>query len=624
MAEGPWDTRRQTRARRILKRAWERPSDGFIDFFLPLRAGEELSVAGCVDIRVVRGQVQVWGARLQPSQAFQRIVAPPWGALPRLFGEASGKEECAADDEDIDVREFLAQHSWPIVMCARLVTRPSSCNIGEGDSQDTDLREELRSAFLLGEERPRLCAHQSWPSLSQNFLALRGSATAADSAWQPQVLLVVGAKNVGKSTCCRYFVNTLLSAVGEVFFLETDLGQPELTPPGLISLHRICAPLLNFSQAAQPDERNKCLVSLFVGGTTPAVHPILYARSVRAAVDAYVEVCQKHPGPSPPPPLVVNSHGWLTGLGLELVHAVLRAVRPQLVIRIGGTVVALEEDSAADDSGFTLKRKRSLLARCGPLTQGLLEASARAEEEAPSVLVDVESIAKSSSSTVRPRSVREPLAGELRWLRFAAYFRGDMDPCKPPMGFPLRSFFEPLPRTRLPLRRLRFGLVHGPLPPGEIEATFTGTIVALCSLRSISAAGVAHPCVSEDDREIGHHPEGTCPVVELGEDVVARCVALAFVHAFDTTCNELVVYVAGPPAALESVDCVLRGDIQWEPHSVRGQQVVVEHATSLGASPMQPFCSSWVLEGLAVGARAPTTRTNLKRRRLEGRPKVAA
>mmetsp|Transcript_65900 Transcript_65900/g.213200 ORF Transcript_65900/g.213200 Transcript_65900/m.213200 type:complete len:621 (+) Transcript_65900:66-1928(+) len=620
MAERPWDARRQARARRILKRAWERPSDGFVDFFLPLRAGEELSVAGCVDIRVVRGQVQVWGACLQPSRAFQRIVAPPWGALPRLFGEASGKEECAADDEDIDVREFLAQHSWPIVMCARLVTRPSSCNIGEGDSQDTDLREELRSAFLLGEERPRLCAHQSWPSLSQNFLALRGSATAADSAWQPQVLLVVGAKNVGKSTCCRYFVNTLLSAVGEVFFLETDLGQPELTPPGLISLHRICAPLLNFSPAAQPDERNKCLVSLFVGGTTPAVHPILYARSVRAAVDAYVEVCQKHPGPSPPPPLVVNSHGWLTGLGLELVHAVLRAVRPQLVIRIGGTVVALEEDSAADDSGFTLKRKRSLLARCGPLTQGLLEASARAEEEAPSVLVDVESIAKSSSSTVRPRSVREPLAGELRWLRFAAYFRGDMDPCRPPMGSPLRSFFEPLPRTRLPLSRLSFGLVHGPLPPGEIEATFTSTIVALCSLRSFGT----DLFVSEDNREIGHHADGTLPVVVLGEDVVARCVAMAFVHAFDTTCNELVVYVAGPPAAVESVDSVLRGDIQWEPHSIRGQQVVVEHATSRGASPMQPFCSSWVLEGLAIGARAPTTRTNLKRRRLEGRPKGAA
>mmetsp|Transcript_65901 Transcript_65901/g.213210 ORF Transcript_65901/g.213210 Transcript_65901/m.213210 type:complete len:625 (+) Transcript_65901:66-1940(+) len=624
MAERPWDARRQARARRILKRAWERPSDGFVDFFLPLRAGEELSVAGCVDIRVVRGQVQVWGACLQPSRAFQRIVAPAWGALPRLRGEASGTEACAAADEDTDVHEFLSQRSWPIVICARLVSRPSSVNIGVGDSQETDLREALRAAFLLGEERPRLCTHRSWPSLLQNFLALRGNVTAEGSAWQPQVLLVVGAKNVGKSTCCRHFVNTLLSAVGVVFFLETDLGQPELTPPGLISLHRICAPLLNFSPAAQPDERNKCLVSLFAGGTTPAVHPILYARSVRAAVDAYFEVCQKHPGPSPPPPLVVNSHGWLTGLGLELVHAVLRAVRPQLVIRIRGNSVALVEDLAANDSGLTLKRKRSLLARCGPLTQGLLEASPRAEEEAPSVLVDVESIAKSSSSEAKSRSVRQPLAGELRWLRFAAYFRGDMDPCKPPMGFPLRSFFEPLPRTRLPLRRLRFGLVHGPLPPGEIEATFTGTIVALCSLRSISAAGVAHPCVSEDDREIGHHPEGTCPVVELGEDVVARCVALAFVHAFDTTCNELVVYVAGPPAALESVDCVLRGDIQWEPHSVRGQQVVVEHATSLGASPMQPFCSSWVLEGLAVGARAPTTRTNLKRRRLEGRPKGAA
>ena len=80
----------------------------------------------------------------------------------------------------------------------------------------------------------------------------------------PCTVLVTGAKAVGKSTFCRALVNALLSRgvaaddsalidkvsarrprrCGAVAFLDLDVGQPELGPPGVVSLHVVTSPLL--------------------------------------------------------------------------------------------------------------------------------------------------------------------------------------------------------------------------------------------------------------------------------------------------------------------------------------------------------------------------------------------
>ena len=45
-------------------------------------------------------------------------------------------------------------------------------------------------------------------------------------------VLVCGSKNTGKSSLARLLVNALLRKHGIVAYLDTDCGQPELTPPG--------------------------------------------------------------------------------------------------------------------------------------------------------------------------------------------------------------------------------------------------------------------------------------------------------------------------------------------------------------------------------------------------------
>lgn len=60
------------------------------------------------------------------------------------------------------------------------------------------------------------------------------------------IICVVGNRNMGKSTFARYLVNKYLGKYELVAFLDCDIGQPELTPAGMVSLHRLSEPLIGF------------------------------------------------------------------------------------------------------------------------------------------------------------------------------------------------------------------------------------------------------------------------------------------------------------------------------------------------------------------------------------------
>uniref|UniRef100_A0A183BLC1 Polynucleotide 5'-hydroxyl-kinase NOL9 n=1 Tax=Globodera pallida TaxID=36090 RepID=A0A183BLC1_GLOPA len=57
------------------------------------------------------------------------------------------------------------------------------------------------------------------------------------------VIPIIGNKGVGKSTMCRYLLNSLNSR--RVFLLDLDVGQSELSPPGCVSLFETNKPLID-------------------------------------------------------------------------------------------------------------------------------------------------------------------------------------------------------------------------------------------------------------------------------------------------------------------------------------------------------------------------------------------
>ena len=167
-------------------------------------------------------------------------------------------------------------------------------------------------------------------------------------------------QGVGKSTFGIYLLNRILSlqrrrgAPTGVALLDVDVGQPELGPPGLIGLHVVTEPLLvppfmratAFSTRAayvQPGLHScfsgrirNCIrewgCRYFIGDVSHKHDP----RGVGAAVAALVAE-YRAAAAGRPLPLLVNTPGWVRGLGLDLLSAVLAAVEPAHVVMLLGT-----------------------------------------------------------------------------------------------------------------------------------------------------------------------------------------------------------------------------------------------------------------------------------------------
>ena len=96
-------------------------------------------------------------------------------------------------------------------------------------------------------------------------------------------VFVAGARGLGKSTFCRFVTNTLLTlkekAYPSVAFLDTDIGQPEFTCPGFVSLTLIESRLPILSPA-ETQPRRQQLMKVFVGDISPRSNPDLYLASM--------------------------------------------------------------------------------------------------------------------------------------------------------------------------------------------------------------------------------------------------------------------------------------------------------------------------------------------------------
>ncbi|GAB9463334.1 Polynucleotide 5'-hydroxyl-kinase nol9 [Globisporangium polare] len=149
-----------------------------------------------------------------------------------------------------------------------------------------------------------------------------------------QSIVVCGAKGVGKSTFCRYLVNRLLSHYGMVAFLDTDLGQSELTPPGLVSLHALVAPVLGpgFTHMKMP------LRSFFCGGTNPGNDPLYYMQAVKSLLRLYeAKWGNGTSNGNKSVPLVINTDGWVKSMGHDLLCSVIEEANPDHVVQLLAT-----------------------------------------------------------------------------------------------------------------------------------------------------------------------------------------------------------------------------------------------------------------------------------------------
>ncbi|XP_066346685.1 polynucleotide 5'-hydroxyl-kinase NOL9-like [Miscanthus floridulus] len=164
-------------------------------------------------------------------------------------------------------------------------------------------------------------------------------AVAYDSCtWPPPVVAVCGPGNSGKSAFSRLLLNTLIERYKKVGYLDIDVGQPEFTPPGFVSLHvfeekpkdltilYLCNPKRCFFFGDICAKRNPKLLLTYIFGLHDYFLQEFYCLG---------EV--ENPKKSAIP-LVINTSGWVKGTGLQVLTEMLKYVSPSHVIRVSTTV----------------------------------------------------------------------------------------------------------------------------------------------------------------------------------------------------------------------------------------------------------------------------------------------
>lgn len=174
----------------------------------------------------------------------------------------------------------------------------------------------------------------AWRAAAASFAA--AVTAAADAGTRPPCVVIVGPKGAGKSTLVRLLANEALSAAAAhaathphsgrpaaIVWLDGDCGQPEFTPPGLVSGHTLTRPVVGLpvSHARSPS------AAFFVGVPSPGPCPARYAACVAALAAWHAR--EGEPGAAA---TVVNTHGWVRGAGLDATTALLTPLAPTHVL----------------------------------------------------------------------------------------------------------------------------------------------------------------------------------------------------------------------------------------------------------------------------------------------------
>ncbi|KAL1810288.1 hypothetical protein ACET3Z_027278 [Daucus carota] len=329
------------------------------------------------------------------------------------------------------------------------------------------------------------------------------AAKTVANAASPPVTFVCGPKNSGKTIFSRHLVNVLLQSYERVAYLDTDVGQTEFTPPGFLSLTVI--------DKITPDLTIPCLKTpercYFFGDISPKSDPTMYLKYISALYDYYDKEFNTSDLSGLPKdtalPLVVNTSGWVKGIGFVILVDMLKYISPTHMVQIRISA----EHKNLPTGGFWLDERDDASAT-------LIEiSSARQDSLKRSVLVQKD-------------------ARLLRDLRIMAYFR---------QCFPSETNITTIkelarslaahPPYEVPLSSVKIQHLHSQVPSSEVFYSLNATIVGLA--------------VSSEDN-----------------DRLPSCVGLGIVRSIDTQKKIIYVITPVPHNTLEKVNLLLQGFIQ--------------------------------------------------------------
>eukprot|EP01134_Creolimax_fragrantissima_P008075 CFRG8075T1 len=330
-----------------------------------LKGDESLGLVGYAEVGVIKGTADILGHFLAASEDvlstsgtlsvnFHTVVSPRSSSVAAIRAKNSKLSVLNKSTENVMqynvpklACDFIRKQTKNLVSDACIVivkdASEENSSIVQSIQDIVSSSRSYRHLFSLPSSMSKLayghCLELESCSVVpevQNEMALFEAfqewyALAADIATNlSPIVIVVGGKDVGKSTFSRFLVNRLLNSYPQVAYLDSDVGQCEFTPPGLTSLTLCDKPLLSSAAGFSGLSPDMCC---FMGNSTPKSDPFVYVRGVRELMKRYHVIAAEMAMGGATLPLVINTHGWIKGVGLELVTKVISIANPTHVVQ---------------------------------------------------------------------------------------------------------------------------------------------------------------------------------------------------------------------------------------------------------------------------------------------------
>jgi len=531
---------------------------------LTVRPMEPLPFVGSVELRVVSGAVVVLGHELRASDPPRGVeLHSPAGGLPLAIQTASpvssgARVQLRAAGWRADAAEARERGGWgggegeggawdDADADADADAERDDDGGGGGDAGGAELRAmqtrlgvralpTLRPSARLGAIVPA-----AWEAAADELCA---GLRAAGGGAAPPVVLLCGPRNVGKSSFGRLLCNRALSSGQPLAFLECDVGQPEMTMPGMVALHALRAPLLG-----PPHTHLRApLHCRFAGDASPAADPRAYVGCVSELLECWR---RELPGTA----LVVNTCGWVSGLGLQLLADVAHVAQPTTLVCLHRPAAEASAERLLATLGAAAAAARRLLlpglagSAEAALTAGLVGAGPSA--------ADCRALSLLAYLGALPAGARA-LPGSDGGYAAEAWQR------------PLRRLLARPPAV-VPLAAVNVRFLHATVDATEHMHALNATLVALGR---------------------GGGGGGGCEVLGLG-----------IVRSVDERAAELYVLTPIDDGALATVDTILRGSLELP--------LALMQPTALTAP--SPYLAAGALRAAGAGAGAMRSRNNLVR-----------
>ena len=160
------------------------------------------------------------------------------------------------------------------------------------------------------------------------------------------ITLIVGPTDSGKSSIATYLLNRAVTRGMMVCVVDGDVGQSDIGPPGVIGVSCTSAPTPHTSLLPMEDGE-------FVGSVNLSGVEDVY---VAALVSAVKKALAKYPHV-----VILNTGGWVTGRGRQLLRSIMLALKPSLVIDTGVGIRGAVRVSQAPAARVRTREERGIL-----------------------------------------------------------------------------------------------------------------------------------------------------------------------------------------------------------------------------------------------------------------------